>query len=428
MRKRVQVKIESMAYKGYGVARVDRKVLFVPYSVTGDEAWAEIVEEKRDYGIAKIETLIKASPWRTSPQCPYFGVCGGCQWQHIDYSVHGEFKKNILIDILKRIGGQNKIPPMTVTPSPKSYGYRIRVQLKTGEKTLGYYQERSHHIVDIEHCPIAHPLVNQLILLLRDRLPFLSQFEEVELSVSPEEKKGVLHFHPLSFAKEMRTFARDLLQDHSMLKGVTISGKGRFTSIGDPSLTFSVSLDPAGQKKEWSLRASPESFFQVNVEQNQALLQTVLKFGEVKEGESVLDLYAGIGNLTLPLALGSKEVMGIEENEKAVEDARFNLERNGITQCWMNRGRVEEVLKNWNGKEPDLVVLDPPRAGGKEVVNQIIGLKPKRIVYVSCDPTTLSRDLRLFSGKSYFLQAVSLIDMFPQTYHMEVVALLKSLY
>jgi 23S rRNA (uracil1939-C5)-methyltransferase len=428
MQKRVQVKIESMAYKGYGVARVDHKVLFVPFSVTGDEAWAEIVEEKKDYGIARIETLIKPSPWRTLPECPYFGVCGGCQWQHIDYSVHGELKKNILIDILKRMGGQKEIPPMTVIPSPKSYGYRIRVQLKTEGKALGYYQERSHHIVDIEHCPIAHPLVNQLILLLRERLPFLSQFEEVEISVSPEEKKGVLLLHPLSFAKEMRTFARDLLQDHSILKGVTISGKGRFTSIGNPSLTFSVSLDRAGEKKGWSLRASPESFFQVNVEQNQALLQTVLRFGEVNEGESVLDLYAGIGNFTLPLALGAKEVLGIEENGKAVEDARFNIERNGITQCRMKRGRVEEILKNWNAKEPDLVVLDPPRSGGKEGVNQIIGLKPKRIVYVSCDPTTFSRDLRLLSEKGYSLQEVSLIDMFPQTYHMEVVALLKSLY
>jgi 23S rRNA (uracil1939-C5)-methyltransferase len=428
MQKRVQVKIESMAYKGYGVARVDHKVLFVPFSVTGDEAWAEIVEEKKDYGIAKIETLIQPSPWRTAPQCPYFGICGGCQWQHIDYSVHGEIKKNILIDILKRMAGQKEIPPMTVIPSPKSYGYRIRVQLKTEEKALGFYQERSHHIVDIEHCPIAHPLVNQLILLLRERLPFLSQFEEVEVSVSPEEKKGVLLFHPLSFVKEMRTFARDLLQDHSIIKGVAISGKGRFTSIGNPYLTFSVSLDRAGIKNVWSLRASPESFFQVNVEQNQALPQTVLRFGEVKEGESVLDLYAGIGNFTLPLALVAKEVLGIEENEKAVEDARFNIERNGITQCRMKRGRVEEVLKNWSGKEPDLVVLDPPRAGGKEVVNHIIGLKPKRIVYVSCDPTTLSRDLRLLSEKGYSLHEVSLIDMFPQTYHMEVVVLLKSLY
>ena len=417
-----------MAYKGYGVARVDHKVLFVPFSVTGDEAWAEIVEEKKDYGIAKIETLIKPSPWRTSPQCPYFGACGGCQWQHIDYSVHGELKKNILIDILKRMGGQKEIPPMTVIPSPKSYGYRIRVQLKTEGKALGYYQERSHHIVDIEHCPIAHPLVNQLILLLRERLPFLSQFEEVEISVSPEEKKGVLLLHPLSFAKEMRTFAKELLQDHSILKGIMISGKGRFTSIGNPFLTFSVSFDRAGEKRGWSLRASPESFFQVNVEQNQVLLQTVLRFGEVNKGESVLDLYAGIGNFTLPLALGAREVLGIEENEKAVEDARFNIERNGITQCRMKRGRVEEVLKNWNGEAPDLVVLDPPRSGGKEVVNQIIGLKPKRIAYVSCDPTTLSRDLRLFSEKGYSLQEVSLIDMFPQTYHMEVVALLKSLY
>jgi 23S rRNA (uracil1939-C5)-methyltransferase len=429
MQGRVQVKIESMAHKGYGVARVDHKVLFVPFSVTGDEAWAEIIEEKKDYGIAKIETLIKPSSWRTSPQCRYFCACGGCQWQHIDYSVHGELKKNILTDILQRMGGQKEIPPIIVIPSPKSYGYRIRVQLKMKGTAFGYYQERSHHIVDIEYCPIAHPLVNQLILLLRKRLPFPSQFEEVEMSVSPGEGKGVLLFRSLSFAKEMKDFAKELLQGHPiLLKGIMISGKGRFTSIGNPFLTFPVSLDRAGEKKGWSLRASPESFFQVNVEQNQALLQTVLGFAEVNADESVLDLYAGLGNLTLPLALGAKNVLGIEENEKAVEDGRFNIERNEIKQCRMKRGRVEEVLKNWNGRRPDLVVLDPPRSGGKEVVNHIIALKPKRIVYVSCDPATLARDLRLLSETGYSLQEVSLIDMFPQTYHMEVIALLKSLY
>ncbi len=413
-----------MAFKGYGVARADRKVLFVPYSVTGDEAWVEVVEERKDYSIGKIKTLIKPSPWRTSAPCPYFGVCGGCQWQHIDNSIHGDLKKAILTDILRRIGGQKEIPPIRVIPSPKSYGYRIRVQLKTEQNALGYFKERSHQIVDIESCPIAHPLVNQLISLLREHRPSLSPFEEVEINVSAGEGKGVLVFHSLAFSEKMKHFARGLLQGLSILKGVAIRGKSRFASFGDPFLTFPVSPDPSRVKKGLSLRTSQGSFSQVNPEQNQALVRTVLELGNANAGESVLDLYAGVGNFTLPLALAAREVLGVEENAKAVEDALLNIEKNEVPRCRIVQGRVEEVLRNWNEQRPDLVVLDPPRTGAKEVAGRIAGLKPKRIVYVSCDPTTLSRDLRLLSEKGYSLKEASLIDMFPQTYHMEVVALL----
>jgi 23S rRNA (uracil1939-C5)-methyltransferase len=425
MQKSARVKIESMAFRGYGVARADRKVLFVPYSITGDEATVEIVEEKKNYSIGRIETLIRPSPWRTSPPCPYFGVCGGCQWQHIDYPVHGDLKKIVLVDILARIGRQKEIPPIKAIPSPQFYGYRVRVQLKTEQKALGYFKERSHHIIDIESCPIAHPLVNRLISLLREQRPELLPFEEVEINVSPEEGKGVIIFHPLPLTEEINDFARKLLQRHSTLKGIVISTKERSASIGNPTLTFSVPPGPGSAKRRLSLRVSPESFSQVNLEQNQALLRTVLELGDVQENETVLDLYAGTGNLTLPLALVASEVFGVEENRKAVEDARFNVEKNEVLRCRIIQGRVKEGLRNWDGKKPDLIVLDPPRAGGKEVVDQIAGLKPKRIVYVSCDPATLSRDLLLLSEKGYSPREMGLIDMFPQTYHMEVVALLK---
>ncbi|OGP92354.1 MAG: 23S rRNA (uracil-5-)-methyltransferase RumA [Deltaproteobacteria bacterium RBG_16_48_10] len=428
MGKKAQVTIASMAFKGYGVTRVDNQVIFIPYTVTGDEASIEIVEQKRNYSMGRIKQLIAPSPWRVNPQCPYFQTCGGCQWQHIERIKQAEIKRDILQEVLQRLGGQKEIPPITVIPSPKSYGYRVRVQLKIEGKSLGYYRERSHHIVDIQLCPIAHPLVNQMILLLREELSILSGFEEVEINTSPEEEKGVLLLHPLSFSQGMESFAKELLQAHSILKGIVISRKGRFISWGNPFLTFTISLNREGKKRPLRLRASPESFYQVNLEQNEALIQAVLGFSETKEEDRVVDLYAGIGNFTLPLTLDAKEVFGIEENEKAVEDARFNAQRNGITRCHMMRGRVEEILKNYNQKRPDLVILDPPRTGAKEGVNLITELKPKRIIYVSCDPTTLSRDLPLFAQRGYTLDRLSLVDMFPQTYHMEVVALLKSLY
>lgn len=431
MGREVQAAIQSMAFKGYGIARVDGKVLFVPYSATGDKAQVEIIEEKKDYSIGRLSKILEPSPWRVDPPCPYFGVCGGCQWQHIDYSLHGELKREILKETLKRIGGMKEIPSVTVSPSPEPYGYRVRVQLKVKEKAIGYYQEGSRHIVDVDHCPISHPLINLTIRLLRKELPFFSRMEEVEINVSPEEGRGILILHPLSllsYPQGTDDFLRSFLQNHPMLKGIAIVEKDGLTLLGDPSLNFSISFIHDGEERILRLRASPESFFQVNLGQNRRLIETILDFSGTKEEGKVLDLYAGIGNLTLPLATVAGEATGIEENRAAVEDARVNVEKNGIRQCDFIRGRVEEVLKNWQKPKTDLIVLDPPRTGCKRIVDQISELKPRRIAYTSCEPTTFSRDLRLFSKRGYGLEKLALIDMFPQSSHMEVVGLLRSLY
>ncbi len=424
MIEKVQVHIESMAFKGYGVTRIDGKVLFVPYSVAADKAWVQIIETKKNYSIGKLIELIEPSPLRTPPPCPYFGVCGGCQWQHIDPSVHGEFKKEILMEILKRLGGLKKVPSFDGVPSPQPYGYRVRVQLKVKGETMGYYEERSHHIVDIDHCPIAHSLVNQIISSLRKAPPSFFQAEEIEINVSPEEEKGILILHPFSFHQGAKESAKEFLQSHPILKGIAVTREKELISLGNPSLYFSISFNRWKEKRGLQLRTSPKSFFQVNLEQNQRLIRTVLEFSDVKKGERTLDLYSGVGNFSLPLAVASKEVLGIEESQASVDDARFNAERNQIKNCTFIRGRVEEMIKHWRGEGPDLIVLDPPRTGCKAILDQVVRLKPKKIVYVSCEPTTFSRDLRLFSGVGYSLQKLTLVDMFPQTYHMEVVGLL----
>src|SRR4030043_601086 len=181
MMRKVRVLIESVAFKGYGVARIDGKVVFVPYTVTGDEAWIEITAEKKRYSTARLIQVLKPSPGRGPPSCPYFGTCGGCQWQHIDYSIQAEQKKEILGETLKRLGGMKEIPSISVFSSPKPYDYRVRVQLKVMGKAMGYYQERSHRIVDVERCPISHPLVNRVIQELRKNLDALLGMEEEEI-------------------------------------------------------------------------------------------------------------------------------------------------------------------------------------------------------------------------------------------------------
>ena len=425
MGKKVRVRIESVAYKGYGVARVEGKVVFVPYAVTGDEAWIEIAEEKKTYSVARLNEIIKPSPRRVSPPCPYFGVCGGCQWQHIDYSIQVEQKKEILGETLKRLGGIKEIPSISAVPSPKPYGYRARVQLKVKEKKMGYYQEKSHQIVDVDRCPISHPLVNQVIQELREKLNVLSHMKEVEINVSPEEKRGVLLFHPHSHNQQTNYFLKELLRSQSIIRGIAITRKDGQPLFGNATLNFTIPVGLKREKREIKLRLSSGSFSQVNPEQNQRLIQTVLQFSEVNQEDRVFDLYAGAGNLTLSLAMEAGEVLGIEENRMAFEDAKFNAKRNGMKNCHFIQGRVEDVLSNWKGEPPDFIVLDPPRTGCRTILDQVIGLKSKKIIYVSCEPTTFARDLRLFWERGYSLQELSLIDMFPQTYHMEVVGLLK---
>ncbi len=423
--RRVQVLIESVAFKGYGVARIDGKVTFVPYTLTGDEAWVEIMDEKKTYSVARLIQILNPSPGRVNPPCQFFGRCGGCQWQHIDHSIQGELKKGILGETLKRLGGLKEIPSISVASSPKPYGYRVRVQLKVEGKGVGYYQERSHRIVDIDHCPISHPLVNQIIEKLRQKIDALLRMEEMEINVSPQEGIAVLLLRPHFPEQGVGNFMKELLQGQPILRGLAIAERDGLYHFGDPLLNFTIPLSREREKRNLRLRISPGSFYQVNLEQNQELIQTVLQFSEVDKGDRILDLYAGAGNLTLPLAMGAKEALGIEENRMAFDDARFNAERNGIENCHFIQGRVEDVLLDWKRGTPDLVVLDPPRTGCKTIVDQVVTLEPQKIIYVSCEPTTFARDLRLFAGRGYLLQRLSLIDMFPQTYHMEVVGLLK---
>jgi 23S rRNA (uracil1939-C5)-methyltransferase len=442
----MKIKIESMAFGGYGVARVDGKVLFIPYTATGDEVWVEVTEEKKRYSIGKLVRMIKPSPWRIDPPCPYFGICGGCQWQHINPSIHGEMKETILIETLKRLGKVDPIPLVDVVPFPKPYGYRVRVQLRVKEKAIGYYQERSHRIVDISHCPISHPLINRIISILREQQDHFPNLEEIEINASPKEEKGILLFHPHLYDRRLEYFVKQFSPhptppprggrsvrleteeregvSHPILKGIAIAKKGGWTLFGDPSLSFALPLEEGGGEKNISFRISPGSFSQVNLEQNEKLIHTVVEFLGTIKAERVLDLYAGVGNFTLPLAIHAREVWGIEENRTAIEDAQFNAEKNGIRNAHFIEGEVEEVLKDWHKGRPDQVVLDPPRTGCKKIVDLIAGLKPKKIVYVSCEPTTFARDLRLFIGRGYSLEKLRLIDMFPQTYHMEVVGLL----
>ncbi len=419
----IKLDIKFMTFKGNGGGRLDGKVIFVPYTVTGDEILIRITEDRKNYSIGKLEKILTPSPWRAPPTCPHFGLCGGCHWQHIDPSVHEVLKRKILEDLLQEMAGLKEIPLLSVVPSAQPYGYRVRIQLKVEGNKIGFFEERSHRVIEIDRCPIAHPIINAILQHIQKKpFPF-SGVEGIEINVSPEEGKGIFIFH-LNLSGQRKIFPlKELLQSFPLLKGIAVVRRKRWTTLGDPILNVSTTLKRLGRERVFRLRVSPGSFFQVNLGQNLELIQTVLDFGEFKGSERVLDLYAGIGNFTLPLAMEAEWVLGIEESKKAVADARFNAEGNGIKNCQFLSGSVEGSLKTFGGKS-DLILLDPPRMGAKRALDQIVRLGPRKIIYVSCEPTTLSRDLRLFCERGYFLRKLCLIDMFPQTYHMEVVGLL----
>lgn len=420
----IKLRIESVGFKGNGVGHIDGKVIFVPYTVTGDEVSVEIAEDKKSYFVGRLRKILIPSPWRVNPPCPYFGDCGGCQWQHIDLSFQEGLKKEILKESLQRLAGLKQTPPPSTVSLSQPYGYRIRIQLKAQGNKIGFFEEGSHRLVEIDHCPIAHPMINVILQHIREgQFPF-SATEEIEINVSPEEDKGILIFHLNPSGQRRPLPFKELLQSLPLLKGIAVVRRKRWTYLGDPTLNVTTRLKSPGIEKDFRLRVSPGSFCQVNPGQNWEIIQAVLEFGELKRSDRVLDLYAGIGNLTLPLASGAEWVVGIEENRKAISDARFNAEENNIENCRFNSGRVEEMLRGFREKS-DLIVLDPPRRGCKEILNQILRLNPKRIVYVACDPTTFSRDIRFFSEEGYILQKLRLIEMFPQTYHLEVIGLLK---
>jgi len=421
-----RINIESMAYKGYGMGRLGGKVVFVPYTVTGDEALIEIVEDRNSYYEGRLREILMPSPWRIKPPCPFFGDCGGCHWQHIDPSVHQALKKEILRESLQRIGRLEEIPPLFSIPSPQPYGYRTRIQLKVDHHRIGFFAERSHRIVEIDRCLIAHPLINAILPLLQKERLLVDPFQEIDVNVSPDEGKGVLILHSNRRGAKKNLPLKELVSSHPLLKGMIVVSQKRWTHWGDPTLKMSTLLSEQGKEKAFHFRASPGSFYQVNPAQNLELIQTVLRLAELRGRERVLDLYAGIGNLTLPLAWKAGSAMGVEENPNAVEDARLNAEANGIQNCQFLSGRVEEVLKRME-KGEDLIVLDPPRTGCKKVVSHLLKRGPMKLVYVACDPTTFARDIRLLAGGGYALQNLCLIDMFPQTYHMEVVGLLTKI-
>ena len=424
-RETISLSIDSLAFEGWGVGRYGGVVVFVPFTAPGDTARVRITQKKKNYWYGEVEEILSPSTQRTAPHCPLFGVCGGCQWQHLKYDLQLQAKEQILLDHLRKMapGLQPRIPPFIAAQTPYAYRYRIRLKVRRfgQECRIGFFQRRSHNLLDVEECAVSHPRINEVLRNLRSFLrsegrTLCDRIQEVELEVSPSSG-----------------LCRVLLHVQSPVD----SGMGKRVAKGVPSAA-SVALqsgEEEGEARQRSIREESEEedweteegvFSQVNLEQNRVLREVVEKYAAVSHEDRILDLFCGNGNLSLPLAPRVTSILGIDLDPGAVSSARHLAAKQGWKNCqFWEMDSLQGVLRlAMSEKEFSLVILDPPRQGCRPLIEPLCRLRWRRLIYVSCHPVNLIRDLTLFASCGYETREIQGIDMFPQTYHSELVALL----
>jgi len=420
------VDIEKIVYEGRGMGRVDGKVVFVPFTAPGDRVRVEALREKKDYVEAAPRAVEEASPLRVKPFCDLFGKCGGCQYQHIPYMEQLKLKEEALKDFLQRLNPEGGFELLPVVPSAKDRDYRIRVQFKGGwsggRNILGFYGLKTHRLVEVKECPLLHPLANEILKNLRKWMEEKRKIfvRNLDLQISPDEDVGVMRFKAEGASN--LNMAEAVCKEIPKVQGAVVEGT-RKTSWGD--LTLSYCWPKIIEQESLRIRVGFGSFSQVNPHQNWNLRQQVVEWAELTSREKVIDLYCGSGNLTLPLGQRAMKVWGVDQDRPAVEMARENARENKLDNCAFFAASAEDgvrrVLKE--SDSVDVAVLDPPRAGAKkEVFNILPLLHASKILYVSCEPPTLMRDLARLQALGYHLKRIQPLDMFPQTYHIEVVA------
>lgn len=423
----IELTIEKLIYGGDGLARVaagDRaKSVFVPFALTGERIAAEVIEDKKSYARANPLRILQPSADRVTPQCEYFGRCGGCQYQHASYEAQLQAKQAILTESLQRTAGIRLESPLGIVPSPEPFGYRNRTRLHvrhTPDFALGYYRAGSHDLLPITHCPISSPLLNRAIAaLLRTQLPPLVQ--EVEIFADHDDARCMIELYvggARPSDNELQSFAEALEEALPECAGIHVFAQStperaripvlqQIASAGAPALDYQV-LDH-------SYRVSAGSFFQVN---RHLVRQLLTLATDGVSGRRAFDLYAGVGLFTLPLARAFEDVVAVEAAPFSYADLDANLPAKTRRHCQTTesflRHRGEEVLA------PELALVDPPRSGiGVDGAKLLAALLPLEIRYVSCDPVTLARDLKVLLESGYRIREAYLVDMFPQTMHIE---------
>jgi 23S rRNA (uracil1939-C5)-methyltransferase len=422
----VELDVEKAVYRGLGLARHEGQVVFVPRGIPGDRVRARIESVTRGYVRALPETLLQGAAERRTSPCPLFARCGGCAYQDVDYAAQLRLKEAVLRESLSRAGvrWEGEIPMRASVEE----GWRTRATLHLEQVNdvlrLGLHEEGSHRVVDLEACLHLSPAMNAAARALRAgfeaRRVDARRVHDVEMAESTDGGKLVVCLETDLAAPQAVALA-PLAQDVPGLTGLGVmasAGRGqRYLNLyGDPHVEAQV--------RDLRLRSHVRSFFQGH----RFLLDDLV--GDVVEmtpaGGAVLDLYAGVGLFALALADRAERVLGAELSHIAVEDARANIEANAKTNVRVRQGDVAEALASWPAEPGERIVLDPPRTGaGAAVVRAVAERRPECVVYVSCDPPTLGRDLAVFAKHGYSVDGVRAFDIFPDTFHVETVVRLR---
>jgi len=420
------------------MGRVNGKVCFVPHTAVGDLARIRVVREKKSYLEGILLECVEPSSSRTIPPCEVFGDCGGCCWQHLPYDLQVRTKHQIFSETLQRGASVNEASLLPIIPAPSPFGYRSRVQFKVrsigGKIHMGFYRPGSHFIVDTPGvCLLASERINRIFAALQPLLkgfPDPERLPQIDISVG-DTSGALLLFHYIGEREEEVASWLDV----SIPAKVPVTGvflqSGRKTTLrrmwGEERVWYSLPADLVPGLPETTLSFRCGSFSQVNYRQNLALIETVLRWAELSGKERILDLFCGNGNFSLAAARFSSEVVGFEAFEQSIADAENNAKKNGITNasffCADSGRGLRELIST--GSRFDVVILDPPREGAPETVRLIPSLAPEKVIYVSCDPSTLARDLSVLGSQGYAVVSSRAVDMFPQTYHIESVTLLS---
>lgn len=442
---RLTVTIEDLTHDGNGVAKVDGYPLFIQGALPQETAEIHVLKTLKNYGFAKLINIIEPSPYRVDAPCEYFEQCGGCQLQHMSYEGQLVWKQSMVENVMRRIG-KIDAPVHPTKGMAEPWRYRNKAQIPFAEEhgrvIAGFYKTKSHTIVDMDRCLIQNTESDAILRELK--------FELQLLGVRPyneEKHKGILRHvvirkgdatNEVMVVLVTRTAA--LPQKEAIIQKIkeivpntvsiiqNINNKKTNVIFGDETIVLDgreAIVDTIGDVK---FEISARSFYQVNPTQTEVLYKQALDYAQLQGGERVIDAYCGIGTISLFLAQTAAHVSGVEIVPQAIENAKRNAELNGFTNTYFEAGPAEEVIPRWysEGNGADVLVVDPPRKGCDEaLLNTILAEKPQRIVYVSCNPATLARDLRVLEDGGYHTKEVQPVDMFPHTAHVECCAWLE---
>ncbi|KPL04411.1 MAG: hypothetical protein AMJ90_00865 [candidate division Zixibacteria bacterium SM23_73_2] len=444
----VDLEVFDLAFGGRGVAKLDGMVVLVKGGIPGDRLKAKVLKKKRTFALAEKVELIKKSNLRAEPLCSHFGLCGGCKFQNLKYEHQLEYKEKQVRESLIHIGGFENPKILPILGSDNTFYYRNKMEFsfdrdEKGDLILGLHPDgRYDRVFDLKECFLQSQTSNQIIVLVRDfcRGGKLSAYDSkshqgffrflvIREGKNTEEVMVNIVTHKGEFF-DAQELCQRLKDKFPKVKSIVrnINKKLANIAVGEEEKVLFGERSITERLDRFLFCISANSFFQTNTLQAKKLFDKVLDLADLDGSERVLDLYSGTGTISIFLSSEAKEVLGVDSSVKACQDAELNAGINGVKNCKFILGEAKAVLSKFQseGEKFHLVVVDPPRAGlHPKVVKSILNLKPQKIIYVSCNPATLSRDLKILCEKEYSLDEVVPIDMFPHTYHVESVAKLS---